>query len=74
MTYRLKDRELQAELDEISDGSFSRRLACIHLEPDGFRTIWFSIGGRNASLLVFDDDIVWDEENEEDQTKEVQTP
>lgn len=38
------------------------------------RTIWFSIGGRNASLLVFDDDIVWDEENEEDQTKEVQTP
>lgn len=65
MTYRLKDHDLQNELDEISDGSFSRRLACIRLEPDGFRTIWFDIEGRNASLLVFDDDLEWIEEEEE---------
>lgn len=74
MTYRLKDREIQKKLDEISEGEFSLRIACIRPNPDGFRTVWFGIGGRNASLLVFDDDIVWDEENEEDQTKEVQTP
>ena len=74
MTYRLKDRDVQQRLDDLSEGEFSLRIACIRPDPDRFRTIWFSIGGRNASLLVFDDDIVWDEENEEDQTKEVQTP
>lgn len=74
MTYRLKDRDVQQKLDDLSEGEFSLRIACIRHDPDRFRTIWFSIGGRNASLLVFDDDIVWDEENEEDKTKEVQTP
>lgn len=74
MTYRLKDRDVQQKPDDLSEGEFSLRIACNRPDPDRFRTIWFSIGGRNASLLVFDDDIVWDEENEEDQTKEVQTP
>lgn len=65
MTYRLKDREIQQRLDDLSGGEFSRRIACIRPDPDRFRTIWFSIGGRNASLLVFDDDLEWIEEEEE---------
>lgn len=65
MTYRLKDREIQQWLDDLSGGEFSRRIACIRPDPDRFRTIWFSIGGRNASLLVFDDDLEWIEEEEE---------
>lgn len=32
MRYRLKDRELQRKLDEISDGSFSSRLADVSVE------------------------------------------
>ena len=65
MTYRLKDRDVQQKLDDLSGGEFSRRIACIRPDPDRFRTIWFSIGGRNASLLVFDDDLEWIEEEEE---------
>ena len=65
MTYRLKDRDVQQRLDDLSGGEFSRRIACIRPDPDRFRTIWFSIGGRNASLLVFDDDLEWIEEEEE---------
>ena len=65
MTYRLKDRDVQQKLDDLSEGEFSRRIACIRPDPDRFRTIWFSIGGRNASLLVFDDDLEWIEEEEE---------
>lgn len=38
MKYRLKDRELQRKLDEISDGSFSSRLADVSGEiPNLFR-------------------------------------
>lgn len=38
MNYRLKDRELQRKLDEISDGSFSSRLADVSGEiPNLFR-------------------------------------
>lgn len=38
MKYRLKDRELQKKLDEISDGSFSSRLADVSGEiPNLFR-------------------------------------
>lgn len=38
MRYRLKDRELQRKLDEISDGSFSSRLADVSGEiPNLFR-------------------------------------
>lgn len=65
MTYRLKDRDVQQKLDDLSEGEFSLRIACIRPDPDRFRTIWFSIGGRNASLLVFDDDLEWIEEEEE---------
>ena len=36
MKYRLKDRELQRKLDEISDGSFSSRLADVSGEIQNF--------------------------------------
>ena len=65
MTYRLKDRDVQQKLDDLSEGEFSLRIACIRPDPDRFQTIWFSIGGRNASLLVFDDDVEWVEDEEE---------
>ena len=38
MTYRLKDRELQKNIDEISEGRFSRVLACQY-EPNPVEAI-----------------------------------
>lgn len=47
MSYRLKDRELQKKLDDISGGDFSRRLEsnekriCINLKIRKRMNIWF---------------------------------
>lgn len=47
MKYRLKDRELQRKLDELSDGDFSKQLAlnykriCSDLEFLMQITLWF---------------------------------
>ena len=61
MKYRLKDRELQRKLDEISDGDFSARL---HKEreliKDSFQkeprlhVLWFGEGSQFSAALYAD--------------------
>lgn len=61
MKYRLKDRELQKKLDEISDGDFSARL---HKEReliiDSFKkeprlhVLWFGEGSQFSAALYAD--------------------
>ena len=61
MKYRLKDRELQKKLDEISDGDFSARL---HKEreliKDSFKkeprlhVLWFGEGSQFSAALYAD--------------------
>lgn len=61
MKYRLKDRELQRKLDELSDGDFSARL---HKEreliKDSFkkeprlRVLWFGEGSQFSAALYAD--------------------
>ncbi len=61
MKYRLKDRELQRKLDEISDGDFSARL---HKEreliKDSFQkeprlhVLWFGKGSQFSAALYAD--------------------
>lgn len=61
MKYRLKDRELQRKLDEISDGDFSARL---HKEreliKDSFQkeprlhVLWFGEGSQLSAALYAD--------------------
>ena len=61
MKYRLKDRELQRKLDEISDGDFSARL---HKEreliKDSFQNeprlhvLWFGEGSQFSAALYAD--------------------
>ena len=61
MSYRLKDRELQKKLDEISDGDFSARL---HKEreliKDSFQkeprlhVLWFGEGSQFSAALYAD--------------------
>lgn len=61
MNYRLKDRELQKKLDEISDGDFSARL---HKEReliiDSFKkeprlhVLWFGEGSQFSAALYAD--------------------
>lgn len=61
MKYRLKDRELQKKLDEISDGDFSARL---HKEreliKDSFKkeprlhVLWFGEGSQFSDALYAD--------------------
>lgn len=61
MNYRLKDRELQRKLDEISDGDFSARL---HKEreliKDSFQkeprlhVLWFGEGSQFSAALYAD--------------------
>lgn len=61
MNYRLKDRELQRKLDEISDGDFSARL---HKEreliKDSFKkeprlhVLWFGEGSQFSAALYAD--------------------
>lgn len=61
MKYRLKDRELQRKLDELSDGDFSARL---HKEreliKDSFKkeprlhVLWFGEGSQFSAALYAD--------------------
>ena len=73
MKYRLKDRELQRKLDEISDGDFSARL---HKEreliKDSFQkeprlhVLWFGEGSQFSAALYAD---MLEEVREYDPTK-----
>lgn len=54
MKYRLKDRELQKKLDEISDGEFTSRLNGITLGLSEFRSVRIPLG----EFLVEDGDCV----------------
>ena len=73
MKYRLKDRELQRKLDELSDGDFSARL---HKEreliKDSFKkeprlhVLWFGEGSQFSAALYAD---MLEEVREHDPTK-----
>mgnify|MGYP001165786816 FL=1 len=73
MKYRLKDRELQRKLDELSDGDFSARL---HKEreliKDSFKkeprlhVLWFGEGSQFSAALYAD---MLEEVREYDPTK-----
>lgn len=71
MKYRLKDRELQRKLDEISDGDFSKQLALNHkriissLEFLQQITLWFGKKEGPLHALVITPDMV--EKIEEDE-------
>lgn len=70
MKYRLKDRELQKKLDEISNGDFSRELASnkkrIFAELNFLKqmTLWFRKSKGPFHALVITPDMV--EKVEED--------
>ena len=61
MNYRLKDRELQRKLDEISDGDFSARLHkerelikdSVQKEPR-LHVLWFGEGSQFSAALYAD--------------------
>lgn len=71
MRYRLKDKELQRKLDEISDRDFSRQLAankkriCSDLEFLMQITLWFCKKEGPLHALVITPDMV--EKIEEDE-------
>lgn len=71
MKYRLKDRELQKKLDEISDRDFSRQLAAnkkrIFAELNFLKqmTLWFRKSEGPFHALVITPDMV--EKVEEDE-------
>lgn len=59
MKYRLKDKELQRKLDEISDGDFSRQLevnrghVVMGIEYSELATLWFcKTGGPLLSIEI----------------------
>lgn len=71
MRYRLKDKELQQKLDELSDGDFSKQLAlnykriCSDLEFRMQMTLWFRKSKGPFHALVIKPDMV--EKVEEDE-------
>lgn len=71
MKYRLKDRELQKKLDELSDGDFSKQLAlnykriCSDLEFLMQINLWFCKKEGPLHALVITPDMV--EKVEEDE-------
>lgn len=71
MRYRLKDKELQRKLDELSDGDFSRQLASnkkrIFAELNFLKqvTLWFRKSEGPLHALVITPDMV--EKVEEDE-------
>ena len=71
MRYRLKDKELQQKLDELSDGDFSRQLASnkkrIFAELNFLKqmTLWFRKSEGPLHALVITPDMVEKVEEEE---------
>lgn len=72
MKYRLKDRELQKKLDEISGGDFSRQLEsnekriCTDLEFLKKITLWFCKREGPLHALVITPDMLKECPDEED--------
>lgn len=64
MKYRLKDRELQRKLDELSNGDFSRQLASNEKRLDSDfmylkqATLWFSLPEGPLHGLVITPDML----------------
>lgn len=51
MRYRLKDKELQRKLDELSDGDFSAQL---HKKEPRLHVLWFGEGSQFSAALYAD--------------------
>lgn len=66
MKFRLKDRDLQRKLDEISGGDFSPRLQDVWSKNEGRSVATFSFGDerdddvilRKFSVTIYEDEIV----------------
>lgn len=73
MKYRLKDRELQRKLDELSDGDFSKQLAlnykriCSDLEFLMPIILWFCKREGPLHALVITPDMLKECPGEEDE-------